>query len=292
MASVEVYRSDHQTDCDERALVLAAVGVPSELVRMDDEFVLLVAEESFVAATTHLKAYGDETVAREPEPSGMRVYPGAWLGAAGYAVILVSVSRFAADDLLGADWFSSGELVPGLWKSGELWRVITALTLHADAAHLVTNIGFGALFGYLTGQLLGPGIAWVSILGAGAVGNLLDALLMPSTHRAIGASTAVFATLGLLAAFSWRQRSTLAAGWPRRWAPLIAAAALLGLLATGGEHTDVLAHLTGILAGMALGLVYGSFSFLQRGGTRAQLLCGAAALAAIVGAWVCALTHP
>jgi Na+/H+ antiporter NhaC len=73
---------------------------------------------------------------------------------------------------------------------------------------------------------------------------------------------------------------------------LIAAAALLGLLATGGEHTDVLAHLTGILAGMALGLVYGSFSFLQRGGTRAQLLCGAAALAAIVGAWVCALTHP
>ena len=290
MALLEVYRSYRQADCDERALVLAAAGVPSELVRLDDSFALLVPEESTVAATTHLNDYGEEKASREPQPISMRAYPSAWLGSAGYAIVLVSVTHCATSDLLGLDWFSSGELVPGGLRSGQLWRVVTALTLHADGSHLVTNIGFGTVFGYLTGQLLGPGIAWASILAAGAVGNLMDGLLMPATHRALGASTAVFAALGLLAAFSWSRRSTTAR-WPHRWAPLLAAFALLGFIGAGGEHTDVLGHLTGFLAGTVLGIVYGRFSLPERGGAGPQLLSGAAALAAIVGAWVCALIY-
>jgi hypothetical protein len=38
MVLVEVYRSYRRADCDERALVLAAVGVASELVWLDDSF--------------------------------------------------------------------------------------------------------------------------------------------------------------------------------------------------------------------------------------------------------------
>jgi rhomboid protease GluP len=204
-------------------------------------------------------------------------------------VILVSVAHCAAGGLLGFDWFSSGELVSGLLRSGELWRVVTALTLHVDFAHLITNLGFGMLFGYLAGQLLGPGIAWASILAAGAFGNFFDALLMPPTHRAIGASTAVFATLGLLAAYSWRRRSGRSARWPYRWAPLIAAVALLALIGAGGEHTDVLAHLTGFFAGTVFGVVYGSLAVPRSGRALLQLLAGASTLAVIVGAWLLAL---
>ena len=172
------------------------------------------------------------------------------------------------------------------------WRsVVTALTLHADVGHLVANIAFGTVFGYLAGQMLGPGLAWASILATGAIGNLLDAMLMPATHHTIGASTAVFATLGLLAASSWRQRSTFAVRWSHRWAPLIAAVALLGLIGAGGERTDVLAHLCGLLAGTIFGVVYGSSSVSSLGGAVLQLLCGAAALGTIVCAWVFALTR-
>ncbi len=289
MALVEVYRSYRRADCDERALVLAAVGVASELVSLGEGFALLVPEESVTTAATHLKDYGEERFSRQPEPQPMRPHPDAWLGSAGYALVLVSVADCAAGDLLGFDWFSSGELVSGVLRSGELWRVVTALTLHADFAHLITNLGFGMLFGYLVGQLLGPGIAWASIVAAGAFGNLFDSLLMPATHRAIGASTAVFATLGLLAAYSWRRRSGRSASWPYRWAPLIAAVALLALIGAGGQHTDVLAHLTGFFAGTVLGLVYGSLSVPRSGRGLVQLLAGASALAAIVGAWVWAL---
>jgi rhomboid protease GluP len=291
MALVEVYRSYRRTDCNERALVLAAIGVASELVSLSDGFALLVPEDSVTTAVTELKDYSEESFSRRPEPGPISPHPGAWLGSAGYAVVLAIVTHCAAGGLLGFDWFSSGELVPGLLRNAELWRVVTALTLHADFGHLIANLGFGILFGYLAGQLLGPGIAWASIVAAGALGNFLDALLMPPTHSAIGASTAVFATLGLVAAYSWRRRSGRAAGWPYRWAPLVAAVALLALIGTGGEHTDVLGHLTGFFAGTVLGIVYGILSFPRSGRPLAQLLAAASTLAVIVGAWVVALTR-
>lgn len=289
MALVEIYRSNRRADCDERALVLTALGVASELVSLGDSFALLVPEASLTAAVAHLKDYDEEGLSRQREPSPISAHPDAWLGSAGYAVVLVSVAHCAASGFLGFDWFSSGELVSGLLRSGELWRAITALTLHVDFGHLITNLGFGMLFGYLAGQLFGPGIAWASILAAGAFGNFVDALLMPPTHRAIGASTAVFATLGLLAAYSWRRRSGRSARWPYRWAPLIAAVALLALLGAGGEHTDVLAHLTGFFAGTVFGLVYGSLAILRSDRAPGQLLAGASTLAVIVGAWLLAL---
>ena len=291
MAALEVYRSHRYADCDERALVLVAVGIQAELVQLDDGFALLVPEETFDAAMGHLEAYDKEKPPRPPPPSSISAHPGAWLGSAAYALILVSVAHWSAGDLLGLDWFSAGELVSNLPKTGEWWRVVTALTLHADIGHLGANLAFGIVFGYLAGQLLGPGVAWASTLAAGAIGNLLDALLMPATHHTIGASTAVFATLGLLAAFSWRRRSTLAVRWPHRWGPLIAAVALLGLLGAGGEHTDVLAHLAGFLAGTAFGVAYGSGSMPSVRSDVVQVLCGVAALGAIVGAWVCALAR-
>ncbi|HTT39181.1 MAG TPA: rhomboid family intramembrane serine protease [Burkholderiales bacterium] len=289
MALVEVYRSYRRADCDERALVLAAIGVASELVSLSDGFALLVPEDSVTTAVTELKDYSEESFSRQPEPGPISPHPDAWLGSAGYAVVLAIVTHCAASGLLGFDWFSSGELVPGLLRNGEFWRVVTALTLHADFSHLISNLSFGMLFGYFAGQLLGPGIAWASIVAAGALGDFVDALLMPPTHSAIGASTAVFATLGLVAAYSWRRRSGRGASWPYRWAPLLAAVALLALMGAGGEHTDVLAHLTGFFAGTALGVVYGSLSFPRSGPPLVQLLAAASTLAVIVGAWAVAL---
>ena len=104
---------------------------------------------------------------------------------------------------------------------GEWWRAVTALTLHLDQAHLLGNLLFGVAIGFLAGRAFGPGIAWASILAAAAVANYADMLISPSTHRAVGASTAVFAALGLLVGFAWRHGLTLRERFNYAYAPAV-----------------------------------------------------------------------
>jgi membrane associated rhomboid family serine protease len=214
--------------------------------------------------------------------------PYAGVGTLAYALTLLGVGYLAGARVLDANWFDAGSLRAGAVRSGELWRAVTALTLHLDVAHLIANLGFGMLFGYFAGQLLGPGVAWASVLGAAAIANLLTALVQTAAHSSAGASTAVFATLGLLAAYGWRQRHSLAERWAYRYAPLVAGVALLAFLGVGGEHTDVLAHLAGFGTGIVAGWWLGRG--LERApGARTQLALGAAAIAVIVIAWRLAL---
>src|SRR5690606_35050914 len=101
----------------------------------------------------------------------------------------------------------------------------------------------------------------------------------------IGASTAVFATLGLVAAYAWKQHSAGALRWARRWAPLIAAVALLAFTGAGGERTDVLAHLTGFISGALVGFANAlpqTRAFFKR---VRQLVSGLIAVARVMGAW-------
>ena len=95
----------------------------------------------------------------------------------------------------------------------------------------------------------------------------------------------MFATLGLLAAYGWRQRHSLAERWAYRYAPIVAGVALLAFLGVGGERTDVLAHLAGFVTGAIAGWWHGRASRgapLRGGG---QLLLGLVTIAVIVVAW-------
>ena len=166
---------------------------------------------------------------------------------------------------------------------------MTALTLHLDVAHLVANLGFGVLFGYFAGQLLGPGVAWGSILVAATMANLGTGLVQTASHSSAGASTAVFATLGMLAAFGWRQRHPLRERWAYRYAPIVAGIALLAFLGVGGERTDVLAHLAGFASGAIVGWWHGRPTRAAPGGPVRQWLSGSLALAVVMVAWWLAL---
>jgi membrane associated rhomboid family serine protease len=132
---------------------------------------------------------------------------------------------------------------------------MTALTLHGGLRHLLGNIGFGALFGYFAGRLLGSGIAWFAILASATGANLLNTVLLESAHRSVGASTAVFAALGLLAGFVWRARFMIQDRWPYRIGPIVGGIALLAYTGTGDQNTDIGAHLTGFVCGFAAGMI-------------------------------------
>jgi membrane associated rhomboid family serine protease len=138
-------------------------------------------------------------------------------------------------------------------KEGEWWRLVTALTLHADLTHLLGNMTIGGVFIILLCRELGSGLAWSLLLGTGILGNLLNACLQAPIHRSLGASTAVFGAVGLMAAISAvRYRHQL----KRRWfIPVAAGLALLAILGTEGKNTDLGAHLFGFGFGLLSGLL-------------------------------------
>ncbi|MGH8178538.1 MAG: rhomboid family intramembrane serine protease [Steroidobacter sp.] len=290
MAVAEIYRSIRLADCEQRGFLLYAVGIPSEILRHDDAFVLVVAEESRDAALNELRRHESEArAARAPAPPPMKVHGRAWSGSIGYALVMIIAAYCAGENLFSIDWRAAGALQSSTVQTGEWHRLVTALTLHADVGHLVANLVFGVFFGYFAGQMLGPGIAWLSILVAAVLGNLLDALLMSAGSASIGASTAVFATLGLVAAHSWRQRSDSRMRWAHRWAPLIAGIALLAFTGAGGENTDVVAHVTGFLSGAVIGVLHVWKPAPKLDDWRVQLVAGLISVGVIVGAWGVAL---
>ena len=50
----------------------------------------------------------------------------------------------------------------------ELWRAVTALTLHGDVVHLVSNLVAGAGFALLVARFFGAGMGVGSDLGLGS----------------------------------------------------------------------------------------------------------------------------
>lgn len=166
---------------------------------------------------------------------------------------------------------------------------MTALGLHADPGHLISNFAFGSLLSLLLAQLLGAGLAWLVILLGGACGNALNALLHPAAHTAVGASTAILAALGILAALTWRRRAPL---WPhglRRWLSLAAGVMLLAYLGFGGERTDIGGHVAGFAAGIVLGAGLACAGDRVPQGASVQWIFGIAALALFALAWLLAL---
>jgi membrane associated rhomboid family serine protease len=287
--SVVIFRSASLTACEERVLVLRAVGIAGELARAGRDWSLEVDESREFEARLQLDAFARENRPR-PERSLPVRRPHAWIGATAYAVLLVTLAWLASIGAFGRDWFAAGDLVAGLVRHGELWRTVTALGLHLDVAHLLSNIGFGALFGYFCAEWLGSGIAWGGILLGGALGNLISAWLHDAAHRAVGASTAVFAALGLLSAYGLHLRMTAGQSWAWRWGPLIAGVALLGFTGTSGERTDITAHAAGFVAGAVLGFLATRLPRSLLGNRRVQRSVGAVTLGVVVLAWFRALS--
>jgi len=290
--TLEIFRSTRAADCEERAFVLTAVGVASFIDFDGLQYVLRVEESNYSAARAHLERYAIESRPAPPPPPPPQLHPYAWTGCAIYILVLVGIGYAVAGGALRLDAFDLGSADAARIQAGEWWRAWTALTLHVDASHLATNLGAGAWFGYLAGRHIGPGKMWLlAVLGAG-LANLAEGLIGPASHRAVGASTAVFTVLGLFAAYSWRERFHLPQRWAMRWGPLIAGVLLLGWTGSEGERTDVVAHVSGFVTGAIMGAVV-ALPGPRRAIMRIpQWVAGALAVGIIVLAWAFALTQP
>lgn len=252
---VEIFRSLRLPDCDQQVLILSAVGIHSWTTVRDGLFVVLVSANDAEAAIGHLQAVAREESTPRPKPVVTPAQPRPWIGSALYCLILIGIAHAAGASLGGYDWFGTGYLRDTVIHQQQWWRTFTALTLHGDVGHLSGNLLFGSVLGYLAARILGNGVAWGLIVLSAAAGNMLDAFLMAPDQRSLGASTAVFAALGLLASHGWRSQDRSGMRWARRLGPLIAGVALLGFTGAGSERTDVVAHLAGFACGVLAGLI-------------------------------------
>lgn len=269
-------------------LVLTAQGLSPNVRRTQAGFVISVPEEEWESAVASLSEYEKENPPKTQEPNQWPEAPDFVMGVAVAATLLafhlISV-RWSGD----VPWFDAGSADASKIVRGEIWRTVTALTLHADIAHALGNAAAAAIFLSALSSLLGAGLTSVLVLVAGAAGNLANAYLHASPHVSIGASTAVFAAVGLLGAIGMaRRRRMLARRRPGVWVPIAAALALLALLGTGGERVDVLAHLSGFMFGAILG---GLIALVapHPPGLRVQWACGGAAAALLIYCWMVAL---
>ena len=272
-------------------MVLDAAGIDAEIDQRRGSWRVLVAEGDLAEAARELDDYLEERLRDRPEVvRPVETQPGGGVGVLVYALVLVGVAGLAGRYAFGADWFEVGRMQSWAVVEGQWWRAFTALTLHLDPAHLLANLAFGAVFGLLAAQALGGGVAWLSIVVAGGAGNIINAWLQPPQHHAIGASTAVFGALGILVALSlyhWRRRS---GGVIRRWSPLIGGFVLLAYTGMGGERTDVLAHVTGLVAGLAVGAGMGLVPIDVLRKPSNQLVAAVLTVLILVLAWAIALT--
>lgn len=185
-----------------------------------------------------------------------------------------------------ATWVGAGSSSARAIVDGEVWRSVTAVTLHADAGHVLANAAFGLLFATMLAKDLGDGVAVAGMLAAAAAANLLSAAIAAPVHTSIGASTAVFGAVGMLVGLAAAGRGSGRATGSSPWLALGSGAALLALLGTAAR-ADVLGHALGFMTGVPLGALAGVLA--RRGWLPSGAAAASVATAAVVGAWWLAL---
>lgn len=257
-SGAEVGRYADAREGDLHGLVILAQGFPYWLVPRGSDWVLLVEAPAADALREELARFDREN-ASWPPPLQMPppiAAPSSFLTPLLWALAV-----------LGA--FAWQGRIPGVTAWGTLdaealfgrlqwWRPASALFFHADAGHLVSNLVPGIFVFSAVLSTFGLRSGWLLLGGCAFVANSLSAALhLPGPYHSLGASTALFAGLGLLTG----QATVTVRHLPRlrRWrgvfAPLGAGAILFALYGAGGPRVDLGAHVAGFVTGLLTGTV-------------------------------------
>ncbi len=242
-------------EADTYTLVLASAGISCQLIRTANGWQLHVPPGAETPARAALAAYRAEN--DEPDTfTETSVWPvsrtrAGIIAAATILAVHLAVTFSGRKNIFFSQFNASATDI----LNGDIYRITTALFLHADWAHLVGNMVGLALFVTAVCSVAGFGAGSLMVLVSGMLGNLFNALLFQSGHYSIGASTAVFGAVGIVAAHlfmvKWRQFGHRL----KTWLPLGSGLALLAILGAS-INTDVTAHLFGYLSGCAIGLAF------------------------------------
>ncbi|MCI0539846.1 MAG: rhomboid family intramembrane serine protease [Verrucomicrobiales bacterium] len=269
------------------SLVLASQGIPTTISHSDETgWALLVDPPDMERAVKTIRQYHVENRLwewRQQLPWSQLAFH--W-GAVPACLLLVIIHQLSAEtrSLYPAWAFDTAAVRTGQW-----WRLFTAILLHSDLAHLLANVTTGVLLLGLAMARFGAGCGLLAAYLAGALGNLAGLLLYGRPYTGLGASGMVMGALGLLtfhsAAF-WRSNPNTSRDLMRGGV----AGVLLFLILGVDPDSDVIAHLGGFLGGGFLGVL---LSFLPARTLENRIfscvnwivLIGLLALTASLGVW-------
>ena len=148
-----------------------------------------------------------------------------------------------------------GAIVPGMLARGELWRIFTAMFLHAGWMHWAANSFTLYQLGMLYEAMFGSKRFALVYFVSGAVASIASSLRVDTAS--VGASGAI---LGILGAFffsirrspQWRHQP-----WTKNLISQLMFWAFLNL-AIGfyaSDYIDNTAHVAGMVTGLVLGLI-------------------------------------
>jgi rhomboid protease GluP len=273
---------------EEWALVLITQGLSPSLRHDQRGVALSVPAEEAEMALAGLVAYEKENpfpVQKDQNLSDEFLSPIAGIVVAGVLILSHVVTIRWKESVA---WVERGSADASRILDGELWRTVTALTLHADLAHLISNAVAAAIFVTALSSIVGAGFAFTLLVLSGTCGNLANALIQGSSHAAVGASTAIFGAVGVLGSLGLVKRRREPTRRRGAWVAIAASLGLLAMLGTGSGRTDVLAHLFGFFCGAALGIPVGLF-FPAPPPQVMQWACASATAAVLIYCWTLAL---
>ncbi len=295
IALAEMARYPRLQDARERGLVVTTMDLPHWIVRHGKEYALCVEEaqrERVQAALDEFEA--DEKTRTEERKVEPLVIPKAAVAFTALSMIALYFVQVDAAPV----WIERGVADDILIRGGQWWRCFTALTLHGDSEHLISNLSL-ALFAFaFVYARLGVGFGLLGTILGGALGNAMNSIVhFSDAHRSLGSSTALFAALGLLSGTEIvaRLQHQGRARWPLI-VPIGAAVAFLGLFGGGGGvkpdgtpipvgRVDLGAHLFGIAAGVIVGAFFYYLGVRAQTARTGQIAAGFAAVLLLMSAW-------
>ena len=272
------------------SLVLASQGIAATIERHADtlRWQLLVDAPDYTRAIRSLRAYVVENKTRRWQ----HALPGTGLlfDARSAVWLMLLALVFAAQTGSFDGLVKAGVMDNHLVQSGQWWRMFTAISLHADVAHLTANLLTGIILIGLAMGAYGGAMGILLPFFAGVAGNLAGFVVYPESHQGLGASGMVLGALGLLTAQSFALLRHGITSGQLAIRGVLSGFLLLILLGLSPErHVDVLAHVAGFGAGAAFGAM---LALLPREAVHrpwVQMIAGTLGAAAFVGSWWFAL---
>jgi rhomboid protease GluP len=248
-----VAETDNTEELSAGSLVLSAVQIRHTISTRGHMYIISVDIADADKAREHLKAYHLEN--RDWPPQKIDIEQNT--SAIQPPTLMVIAALFLFYNVTGpwqqgSLWFSNGAgNSTAILYHDEYFRLVTALTLHADLPHLLGNCFLGGFCLHFFCRSTGPGIGVAAALGAAVLGNYINVVVHGEGHHFVGFSTAVFATIGMLAMDSYHSKKKFSK--LQLAVPFMGGVALLAMMGSSGERTDIGAHFFGLLSGFFIG---------------------------------------
>lgn len=271
-------------------LILSAAAIPHTVRSENDHFFLSVSTIHQHKAEYELYSYEEENQNWPPKkPSADNFTPHF----APFSLLIIGLLAlfylFTGPWQMQSDWFIAGAGDSTLiLQQLQLYRLITALTLHADIVHLAGNCFIGVILFHFLCKTTGNGFGLLLTLFGAAAGNYINVFLHGINHHFVGFSTAVFSMIGIMTSLQMKNFHNEQGNYLRILTPLMAGFGLLAILGSSGERTDLGAHFFGLLSGVVTGFLLYQPIYRHRSSVFLQLITFLLALFLLISSWLLA----